>query len=258
MRWAAIILAALTPGPVHAQEPVEIGVAAKIENTVTGAVAENIERLAKDSPVYLDERLSSKDNATGQFVLRDDTMLAIGPNSELVLDRFVYDPAKNTGEVVIEAARGAFRFVSGKSAKTAYTIKTPTATIGVRGTTFDWYVDEDGEAAVGLVSGGVDVCGADGQCRALDRAGYFLHIDAKGLIGRPAPWNSRFLRRARFATAFPFMLRRERLLPRLRGPRIRIRGLTPRLRKLNLQRLGRALKRPKIRRPRIQRRLRRR
>jgi len=239
--------------PAIAQQPTAIGVTAEIENLVTGTVNGINRPVGKDDPVYLDERLSSQADATGQFILHDDTRLALAPNSELTLDRFIYDPARSGGEVVISAVRGAFRFISGKAGKSAYKIKTPTATIGVRGTTFDWYVDENGEAAVGLVDGGVDVCGSDGQCQAINRPGYFIHVAPNGRIGRPSPWNERFLRRARFARAFPFLLRRDRLSRRFRGPQIRIRGLTPQLRRRNLRlrirRPIRQLRRGTIRRP---------
>ena len=58
------------------------------------------------------------------------------PPSEVRLDRFVYNPDRKAGNVVIEASRGAFRFVSGSQNPSNYTIKTPLATIGVRGAIF--------------------------------------------------------------------------------------------------------------------------
>ena len=56
--------------------------------------------------------------------------------SEVRLDRFVYNPDRSTGQVTVEASRGVFRFVTGSQDPKSYAIKTPIATIGVRGTEF--------------------------------------------------------------------------------------------------------------------------
>src|SRR5262245_6303995 len=75
---------------------------------------------------------------TGNFVqahLRviDSTNLNVGPSSSVRLDKFVYDPKKGSGGVAIDAAKGAFRFVTGSQKKGNYKINTPYGTIGMRG-----------------------------------------------------------------------------------------------------------------------------
>src|SRR5262249_9427411 len=64
----------------------------------------------------------------------DQTTLNVGPISEITLDQFIYDPAGSSGSVVIQATRGAFRFVTGTQDKRAYRIITPYGSLGVRGT----------------------------------------------------------------------------------------------------------------------------
>jgi len=61
--------------------------------------------------------------------------MMIGPNSDLVIDRFVYDPATGTGQLAMTATKGVMRYVGGRLSKleNAVTIHTSTATIGVRG-----------------------------------------------------------------------------------------------------------------------------
>src|SRR5262249_46863164 len=59
-----------------------------------------------------------------------------GPTSEVVLDKFVYDPVGNKGKVVVQTTRGAFRFVTGTQDHSAYQINTPYGSLGVRGTEF--------------------------------------------------------------------------------------------------------------------------
>lgn len=67
----------------------------------------------------------------------------------------------------INALEGSFRFISGNGPKSAYSIRTPTASIAVRGTKFDVLVD-DGRTEVMLYEGGVNVC-SGGQCLDLSQ-----------------------------------------------------------------------------------------
>src|SRR5204862_6776940 len=75
-------------------------------------------------------------SSDARLVFRDDTNLSLGPGSTLKLDRTVFDDPK-AGDIAIKLTQGAFRFVTGNSNKEAYEIKTPIATLGVRGTTLD-------------------------------------------------------------------------------------------------------------------------
>ena len=51
----------------------------------------------------------------------------------MIIAAFVFNNDDTARQVSINAVRGAFRFITGKSSKDAYSITTPTATIGVRG-----------------------------------------------------------------------------------------------------------------------------
>src|SRR5262249_52164412 len=111
------------PGPTHAAEPSNIGTAVEIKNEVTAAQDQDKRRLAKQDPVRELELLQTARNANGEFVLADDTKLALGPNASLALDKFVYDPNKGSaGQVTVNFAKGAFRFITGHSSKEAYEI----------------------------------------------------------------------------------------------------------------------------------------
>jgi hypothetical protein len=56
--------------------------------------------------------------------------LNVGPRSEVRLEKFVYDRTGSAGSVVLQATRGAFRFVTGTQAKRAYQVGTPHGTFG--------------------------------------------------------------------------------------------------------------------------------
>lgn len=87
-----------------------------------------------------------------QFV--DETRVDVTEHSKLLIDEFVYDPNTKTGTLSIKAALGTVRYASGQIAKNSrqnIKIKTPTATIAVRGTDFSMSVDEFGQSTVILL-----------------------------------------------------------------------------------------------------------
>ena len=122
--------------------------------------------LAAGAPVYEDDKIVvSTGNA--QIILADGTKLVIGPGSTLVLDRFLMQGGNTAQKVSIKALRGTFRFITGRSAKSAYDIQTANATIGIRGTGIDFWVKEKTGVAVHI--GFVSLCSAENakSCVAL-------------------------------------------------------------------------------------------
>ena len=89
------------------------------------------------APVFQGDVLESGEDGAVGVVLSDQTSFSMGGNGKMVLDEMIYDPSAQTGAVAISVVQGVFAFVSGQVAKTdpdAMTLKTPVATIGVRGT----------------------------------------------------------------------------------------------------------------------------
>ena len=106
-------------------------------------------------PVVADQRLETA--APGGLHVRflDETDLWLDAESDVVLDAVVYDPAKGTGEFVLELGPGLFRLVTGLMSHESYSIRTPAAIIGVRGTDFAVAVAENGATRVTVYSGEV-------------------------------------------------------------------------------------------------------
>lgn len=78
------------------------------------------------------------------LLLRDDTRVAIGPQSEMRVDAFRYAPAEGRLALALRFVRGMAVYVSGKIAKLApdaVRLETPAAIVGVRGTTVAVRVD---------------------------------------------------------------------------------------------------------------------
>jgi hypothetical protein len=77
-------------------------------------------------------------DGTVGVTLSDDTRLALGPASEMRLDKFVYAPGTGNFGLVVRFVRGVTAYVSGRMAKLApdaIRLETPAAIVGVRGTT---------------------------------------------------------------------------------------------------------------------------
>src|SRR5215475_6246714 len=115
----------------------KIGVASATKNEVQGFIGAAPRALSVGSEIFANERVRTGDAATAQLLFLDQTSLSIGPQSEIKLDRFVYNPERGTGTLALSASKGAFRFISGSQNPNSYSIKTPVATIGVRGTICD-------------------------------------------------------------------------------------------------------------------------
>ena len=115
-----------------AQEP-NIGSAVATKNKVEGVVGDTTHSIAKGTNVYSNETVRTGDASVADLKFLDETTLSVGPISEIRMDKFVYDPSGSAGSVVIEATKGAFRFVTGKQDNKVYQIKTPYGTLGIRG-----------------------------------------------------------------------------------------------------------------------------
>ena len=114
--------------------------------------------LAVNSAVFTGDAIKTNQRGTAQILFADDTKMVVGPNSQVTIDKFVFQGSSAARTFAIDALRGSFRFITGVSAKNAYTIKTPTATIGVRGTAFDGSVAKDGTTTIAMWHGTVRIC----------------------------------------------------------------------------------------------------
>jgi hypothetical protein len=89
-----------------------------------------------------------------KLVFEDSTTVNITEQSKLVIDDFVYDPKKGSGKLAMRVALGTARYASGQIAKNdpqQVDVKTPTATVAVRGTDFSMTVDELGRSLIMLL-----------------------------------------------------------------------------------------------------------
>jgi len=145
----------------------KVGEATRIVLSVSGDGAVGSRSLRESDFIYASETISAAVNSHGELILNDNSKIIVGENSTISLDDFVIgETGFKSGTLNI--VKGAFRFITGNSAKGTFTVKTPLSTIGVRGTIFDVYVGEGKESVV-LYQGAVQVCTASGFCRIASR-----------------------------------------------------------------------------------------
>ena len=140
------ILFAMQSGAANA-EP-RIGTAASTRPNVEAVGVGSTQTLSAGSEIYANQTVRTGNRGMADLVFLDKTNLSVGPTSEVRLDKFVYDPTGSSGSVVLQATRGAFRFVTGSQAKHAYQVSTPHGTLGVRGTIVELLVNKPGEECV--------------------------------------------------------------------------------------------------------------
>ena len=93
----------------------------------------------KGTGVHKGDMLQTAENARIVFALADGTRIVVGQNSRLSMDEYAFDAGSQQGSMLISFLKGTMRMISGALARKnpgAATIKTPTSTVGIRGTDF--------------------------------------------------------------------------------------------------------------------------
>jgi hypothetical protein len=196
--WAALgsaLAFAATPALAAQQN---IGATQTVNNQVSRELSGAAAKLSAGDPVFRNEVVKTGHDSTAKLVFLDSTNLAVGPISRVVLDRFVYDGGESGQTVAVKLSKGLFRFTTGALDKNAYSVTTPTAAIGVRGTVLDISVNarttrvtlREGRAIVCPVDKGAAFeqlardCthgkGRNCKCTALDQPGETAEVSRAG------------------------------------------------------------------------------
>lgn len=163
---AMMAATAMTVSSVSAQA---IGTAVAVLPQATGQIEGQEVTLVAGIDLFVGETITTDVNGEVQIIFADDTRMVVGPNSSLVIETYLLRDPTTVSDLVVNALGGTFRFISGNSPSDAYTINTPTGTIGIRGTEFDFLVDWlTGLVEVIVYFGSVYLCPDDGPCVYLD------------------------------------------------------------------------------------------
>src|SRR5262245_28595406 len=94
----ALAVLAFTGLPVAAQQ--QIGTTRSVKPAAHGSVAGT---LSVGAGVHANENIRTDLAGVAGLQFRDQTNLDVGPSSSVRLDRFIYDPNRGTGAVIINA-----------------------------------------------------------------------------------------------------------------------------------------------------------
>jgi hypothetical protein len=124
--------ASADPSPVIATVRKVSGMATVVRQGQTVSAKSGLE-------IYQNDTLRTGPDGSIGVVFHDDTLLSLGPESILVIDEFVFAPRQGKFSIVIRMLKGTVAYLSGlisKLAPESAHFKTPTASIGIRGTKF--------------------------------------------------------------------------------------------------------------------------
>ena len=136
--WIAAIALLTLAAPAFAQQ---LSPAGRVK-VVSGSAfivrsGGNVRAEVGQSVFETDTVRTGEDGSIG-ITLDDDTRLSLGPSSEVRLETFRYAPAEGSVGLAMRFLRGIAVYVSGQIAKLApdsVRLETPSAIVGVRGTT---------------------------------------------------------------------------------------------------------------------------
>jgi trimeric autotransporter adhesin len=169
-----------------------VGVSSAVNPQASGTPPGGTTRqLVIGQDVVFNERITTSDAGQTQLLFLDESSMTVGPNSDLTIDQFVYDPKSGTGKLAMSATRGVLRFVGGKLSKQdqAVTLRTSTATLAVRGGAFIAKVEPSGKTdAIFIYGDGLTVTGANNLSETLRRPGFQITVSGPGAApSSPSP-----------------------------------------------------------------------
>lgn len=150
----------------------------------------SIERLSKLSPVTLGVALEASDivstdeNSKVQITFNDSTVITVGKKSRFSIDEYLFDSSDGS-HAKFNVLSGTIRVMSGKIGQIApekFTVKTKTATIGIRGTNFTVDMESNGILSIFCLQGVVDVFDRNNNTASVP-AGSYIPFSAEGIMG---------------------------------------------------------------------------
>jgi hypothetical protein len=190
-RGTALLRAALlmTTGLVlfvNSPASARVGVTSGADGDPLGKPPNENERILRIGiDVQADEVITTAANDRAHLVFLDGSSLTVGPDARLTIDRFVFDPATQKGDLAINATKGVFRLVGGKISKSnAIVIKTPASTIGIRGGITIFSVNQN-QTTADFIFGYSMTVTAGGLTQTANRAGSQIVTNAGGVPGAP-------------------------------------------------------------------------
>jgi hypothetical protein len=135
--------------------------------------------------IVLDEQVKTDTSGRLQILFLDGTTLTLGSSSDLVIDKYFYDPNSGDGSLVASATKGLFRVIGGKiSKKNDISFNTPTAKISIRGGMGDIRVGSESVSAYFYYGSSMSVT-SNGVKREMFRPGFTISTTSGAVPNDP-------------------------------------------------------------------------
>lgn len=124
---------------VYAQQPQAIGFVKTVAGDASVTSSGKTVKAVQGTPVFVSSVLKTGAKGSMGVTFKDSQMMSFGPDTELTVDEYLYAPAKGDLKFAASMNKGTLNVVSGVIAKLkpdSVSLKTPTGTIGVRGTNY--------------------------------------------------------------------------------------------------------------------------
>jgi hypothetical protein len=159
-----------------------IGALESVANDVWGTPPGAARTALKEAAaIFRNHRLETGDDSAAAVRFVDASKLTLGANANAVVDEYVY--AGDASRSSMNLAKGAFRFISGQMPEKNMKLKTPTVTIGIRGTELKIDVYDDGATELSTIEGAATIV-SNVTNKALDiLAGHSVLADSNGAFG---------------------------------------------------------------------------
>jgi hypothetical protein len=163
---------------VAAQADNKVGVTAAVNPQAIGQPPTEPERvLLVGTDNFANEKITTGPEGQVQLLFVDGSSVSVGPNANLTIDQFVYDPTTKKGKLALSATQGVFRLVGGAISKSdEVTITTPTMTAGIRGGIGVVSVQPNQPATAAFLFGALMRVVASGVAQEITRPGFFITV----------------------------------------------------------------------------------
>jgi hypothetical protein len=203
LRLALAALLALVALETPASAAEAIGTVVRVQNRAVASSSTTGDRVLKTGDaIYLDDLVSTGDQARLEIIFVDRTNLTLGANAAYQMSELSFDGSG--GSMTLDVLAGAFAFATGDIGRNNHQdvlVTTPVATIGIRGTLF-WGGPIDDAYGVLVLEGAVEVTTPGGSV-VLDQAGEGTRIAGQGAVPDAAKlWSEEKKARALATIAF--------------------------------------------------------
>ena len=177
--WLAAALTGAALPTAMGQAPANPGAR---QTAVLTTVTQGTPTTSTSTPIYIEsasgQKLTTGPKQTLHVLFSDQSALTVGPNSEIVIAEYRFNTQTKDGNLLVDMTKGLLRVVGGFiSKKSATSVRTNTATIGIRGGISIAETDGQKTSGVFLFGQGMSATDNNGNTQTVTRAGFGTTVE---------------------------------------------------------------------------------